>query len=124
VKRTYSIIFLAILFFAPLHAQTRHPAGRTRTFEATAYAQRNATASGARAQTGVVAADPRVLPLGTKIHISNAGPYSCIYLVADTGPRILGRRIDIFIPNPQRAKRFGRQMVDVKVLRQETPPTR
>ena len=97
MKRTYSIIFLAILLVAPLHAQTRHPAGRTRPFEATAYAQRNATASGARPQTGVVAADPRVLPLGTKIHISNAGPYSGIYLVADTGPKILGRRLDIFI---------------------------
>ena len=89
----------------------------TRTFEATAYTQRSATASGVKSQRGVVAADPRILPLGTKIQVSNAGRYSGIYVVADTGPRIQGRHIDLFIPNPQHAKKFGRKIVKVKVLR-------
>jgi 3D (Asp-Asp-Asp) domain-containing protein len=72
----------------------------------------------------VVAADPRILPLGTKIHVGNAGPYSGIYLVADTGPKVQGHRIDIFIPNQQRAKRFGRKVVEVKVLRWGTAPAK
>jgi 3D (Asp-Asp-Asp) domain-containing protein len=38
-------------------------------------------------------------------------------MVADTGPKVQGRRIDIFIPNQQRAKKFGRKVVEVKVLR-------
>ena len=122
MKRTCSIIFLAILLFGFLPAQTRHT-GRTRTFEATAYAKRNATTSGVESQRGVVAADPRVLPLGTKIQVGNAGPYSGIYLVADTGTKVQGRRIDIFIPNQQRAKKFGRKVVNVKVLRWGTPPS-
>ena len=123
MKRACSIIFLAILLFGSLHAQTRRP-GRTRAFQATAYTQRRATASGERAQTGVVAADPRILPLGTKIQVGNAGPYSGIYMVADTGPKVQGRRIDIFIPNQQRAKRFGRKVVEVKVLRWGTEPAK
>jgi 3D (Asp-Asp-Asp) domain-containing protein len=122
MKRTCSIIFLAILLFGFLPAQTRRP-GRARTFEATAYAKRSATASGVKSQRGVVAADPRVLPLGTRIQVGKAGPYSGIYMVADTGPRIQGRRIDIFIPNPQHAKKFGKKLVDVKVLRWGTPPS-
>ena len=123
MKRTCWIIFLVILLFGFLPAQTRRPV-RTRTFEATAYAKRSATASGEEAQRGVVAADPRVLPLGTRIQVRNAGPYSGIYMVADTGPNIQGRRIDIFIPNPQRAKKFGRKVVEVKVLRWGAAPAR
>lgn len=109
MKRTCSIIFLAILLFGSLHAQRR--------FEATAYAKRSTTASGDRPQTGIVAADPRILPLGTKIRVSGAGRYSGIYMVADTGNKVQGRRIDIFIPNQRRAKKFGRKKVGVKVLR-------
>jgi 3D (Asp-Asp-Asp) domain-containing protein len=121
MKRTCSTIFLAILLFGSLHAQTHRP-GRTRAFQATAYTQRRVTASGERSQTGVVAADPRTLPLGTKIQVRNAGPYSGIYIVADTGSRVQGRRIDIFIPNQQRAKKFGRRVVEVKVLRWGAAP--
>jgi 3D (Asp-Asp-Asp) domain-containing protein len=123
MKCTFSITFLVILLFGFLPAQTLRP-DRTRTFEATAYTKRNATASGEQAQWGAVAADPRILPLGTKIQIRNAGPYSGIYMVADTGPRIQGRHIDIFIPNPQRAKRFGKKEVEVKVLRWGAAPER
>jgi 3D (Asp-Asp-Asp) domain-containing protein len=121
MKRTFTITFLVFLLFGLLPAQTRRP-GHTRTFEATAYAQRSATASGLKSQRGVVAADPRILPLGTEIQVWNAGSYSGIYMVADTGPKMKGRRIDIFIPNPQRAKSFGKKMVEVKVRRWGAAP--
>lgn len=115
MKRTFLIASLVILLFGVLPAAIRRT-GPTRTFEATAYTQRSATASGVKSQRGVVAADPRILPLGTEIQVSNAGRYSGIYVVADTGPRIQGRHIDLFIRNPQHAKKFGRKIVKVKVL--------
>ena len=65
---------------------------------------------------GVVAADPAVLPLGTRIRISGAGRYSGVYTVTDTGPAIRGRELDIFIPDGRAATRFGRRRVRVEVL--------
>ena len=74
------------------------------------------TASGKRVHRGMVAADRRVLPLGTKVRLKNAGPYSGVYRVEDTGGRIRGRRIDIYMPSRSAAKQFGRQTVKVEVL--------
>ncbi len=49
-------------------------AAETRSFRATAYCLRGRTASGGNVRRGIVAADPRILPLGTRIEIS-AGSY-------------------------------------------------
>jgi 3D (Asp-Asp-Asp) domain-containing protein len=84
---------------------------------ATAYAQHGRTASGTRARRGVVAADPRVLPLGSKVRVKGAGRYSGVYRVEDTGRRIRGRKIDVFIPSNREARKFGRRPVRVKVLK-------
>jgi 3D (Asp-Asp-Asp) domain-containing protein len=86
-------------------------------FLATAFAQTGITRSGLPAQRGVVAADPRVLPMGTRILVGNAGPYSGTYTVADTGSKVRGRHIDIFMPSHRKAREFGRRIVAVKVLR-------
>ena len=51
---------------------------------------------------GLIAADPRVLPLGSRVRLEHPG-YSGEYLVADTGGLIRGRRIDIWIPNYSRS---------------------
>lgn len=76
------------------------------------------TASGKPTREGrTVAADPSVIPLGTKIEVRGAGAYSGIYTVDDTGRLIQGRAIDIFIDNLAEAKRFGRKKVKVRVLR-------
>jgi len=61
---------------------------------------------------GIIAADPRVLKLGSKITI-NAGPYSGTYLVSDTGGAIKGKKLDIWMPNCSEARRFGRRSVQV-----------
>ena len=90
---------------------------RTMSFEATAYAIDGITASGIRSQPGTVAADTDILPLGTRIRITYPGGAAANYLVADTGEHIQGRRIDIFVPNKAAAKRFGRRMVRVTVLK-------
>ena len=66
---------------------------------------------------GLVAADPRVLPLGTRIRIRDAGSYSGEYLVADTGGGINGFEIDIWMESRAEALRFGRRRVRVEVVR-------
>jgi 3D (Asp-Asp-Asp) domain-containing protein len=84
------------------------------TFEATAYSVDGVTASGRTTRRGIVAADPGVLPLGTHIRVLEAGPYSGMYLVADTGRAIKGHKIDIFIPDDAEARRFGKRPVQVE----------
>ena len=80
------------------------------SFTATAYCLKGRTATGGNVRRGIVAADPRVLPLGTKINL-NAGSYSGSYLVADTGGGVKGRKLDIWVPSCSEARRFGRRTV-------------
>jgi 3D (Asp-Asp-Asp) domain-containing protein len=80
------------------------------------------TASGTATHPGIVAADPRVLPLGSQIRVSDAGAYSGTYIVADTGRAVGGRRIDLYIPNHADARRFGRRTVRVQVLERASSP--
>jgi 3D (Asp-Asp-Asp) domain-containing protein len=82
---------------------------------ATAYSLRGRTASGSRVGKGVIAADPRLLPLGSHVRIE-AGLYSGDYLVADTGGSVRGRRVDIWTPTTREAFRFGRRRVKLTVL--------
>ena len=82
---------------------------------ATAYSLRGKTASGRYVSQGIIAADPRVLPLGSRVRLE-AGPWSGEYLVADTGGAIRGRKIDIWTPTSREAMRFGRRKVKLTVL--------
>jgi 3D (Asp-Asp-Asp) domain-containing protein len=91
-----------------------HDAGMR--FEATAYSQEGKTAGGTHAREGVVAADPSLLPLGTRIRIRDAGGYSGEYVVRDTGRTIKGRELDIYLASDAEAKRFGRKSVRVEVV--------
>ena len=86
-------------------------------FEATAYADHGVTASGHETRKDTAAADPRVLPLGTRVRVTGAGAYSGEYVVRDTGREVAGHRLDIFVPDERAAKRFGRKRVRVEVLR-------
>ena len=86
-----------------------------RAFKATAYCLRGKTASGRMVRRGIVAADPRVLRLGTRIHMTG-GRYTGNYLVADTGGKIKGRILDIWVPSCSEARRWGRRTVQVKVI--------
>jgi 3D (Asp-Asp-Asp) domain-containing protein len=94
---------------------------RGEQFTATAYALEGITASGTRARRGIVAADPRVIPLGSRIRVLDAGKYSGEYLVEDTGSAIKGKIIDIKVGSYAEARKFGRQRVRVEVL--ERPGT-
>lgn len=84
-------------------------------YVATAYSLRGRTASGRMVSKGLIAADPRILPLGTRVRL-DAGAYSGEYLVADTGGMVKGKRIDIWTPTSREAMRFGRRSVKLTVL--------
>jgi 3D (Asp-Asp-Asp) domain-containing protein len=83
---------------------------------ATAYCDRGTTKAGVPARDGIVAADPRRLPLGTRLKIVSPRGFPGVYSVMDTGAEIKGRDLDIFMPSCARAKKFGRQLVRVRVL--------
>ena len=70
------------------------------------------TASGSRAGRGLVAVDPRVIPLGTKLFIDGYG--FCI--AADKGSAIRGNRIDLCFDSHSEACHYGRHRVKVYIL--------
>lgn len=90
---------------------------RPKYFRATAFSSFGLTRDGSLTRPGIVAADSRVLPLGTRIKVRMAGRYSGVYVVRDTGAKVLGRHIDIYIPSRAAAKQFGVKAVQVTVLR-------
>lgn len=71
------------------------------------------TATGRKAEYGVIAVDPRVIPLGTTLYIDRYG----FAIAADTGRKIKGLRIDLCFPTHREASRFGRKTVKVLLLR-------
>jgi 3D (Asp-Asp-Asp) domain-containing protein len=86
-------------------------------FTATAYCKGEITASGVRPRTGVAAADPTLLPVGSVIQVVDVPPYTGIYTIMDTGPMVLGRHIDVYMWSCTEAVKFGRRSVEVMVLR-------
>ena len=87
-----------------------------KNFQATAYALQGRTRSGAYTRRGVIAADPRVIPLGSVVQIKTPG-YSGLYTVHDTGKRIKGNVIDVWVGSPKEARFFGRRQIKLHVLR-------
>lgn len=86
-----------------------------RAYTATAYSLRGRTASGRPVGRGLIAADPSVLPLGTRVRLE-AGSWSGEYVVADTGGAVRGRKIDIWTPTSREAMQFGKRIVRLTVL--------
>ena len=104
---------------ALLRETTAVPApGARLAFNATAYCKGVTTASGVAAQTGVAAADPQLLPVGSVVEIDSIEPrYNGIYTIMDTGPRVQGRLVDIYMWSCHEALRFGRRPVRLVVIR-------
>jgi 3D (Asp-Asp-Asp) domain-containing protein len=71
------------------------------------------TASGRPAGHGIVAVDPRFIPLGTRLYIPGYG----FAIAGDTGGAIIGNRIDLGFNSYSDAIRFGRRAVTVYRLR-------
>ncbi len=92
--------------------------GTRMLFQATAYCKGTTTASGVNVRTGIAAADPALLPVGSVVSI-NVGntKYSGIYTIMDTGPAVQGRTLDVYMWSCHEALAFGRKQVQVTVLR-------
>jgi 3D (Asp-Asp-Asp) domain-containing protein len=87
-------------------------------FSATAYCKGITTTSGAPVQSGVAAADPELLPVGSVVQLDSLPPhYNGIYTVLDTGPSVHGRMVDIYMWSCNEALAFGRQPIHLSVLR-------
>lgn len=91
------------------------PAAAPQIYSATSYSLRGRGASGLGVRKGTIAADPKVLPYGTRVYL-DAGPYTGEYLVTDCGTAIKGRKIDVWVPTYREACRFGRRNVKLTVL--------
>jgi 3D (Asp-Asp-Asp) domain-containing protein len=88
------------------------------SFTATAYCTGTITASGTRPSAQTVAADPKVLPIGSRIRLSGLHEqYDGLYVVEDTGPKVRGRRLDLYIRDCHEAIRFGRRPASVTIVR-------
>jgi 3D (Asp-Asp-Asp) domain-containing protein len=103
--------------------------GQRLAFDATAYCKGITTTSGVAVQSGIAAADPSILPVGSIVQIEAPNPtYDGIYTVLDTGPSVQGHLVDLYIWSCNEALRFGRKSVRLTVLRlgwnpQATTPT-
>ena len=95
---------------------------KTMTVKATAYTANCKGCSGITA-TGinlkknpsakVIAVDPKVIPLGTKVHVEGYGEA----IAGDRGGAIKGNKIDVFIPSKQKAINWGVKTVKVQVYK-------
>jgi 3D (Asp-Asp-Asp) domain-containing protein len=94
---------------API-APTPAPSGtRTITVSSTGYSIQGRTATGMPTGWGVVAVDPSVIPLGTRLTIPGYGEG----VAADTGGNVRGNTIDLWFPTPGQAGAWGRRTVTI-----------
>ena len=119
------VLLLEVSMFDLRHTGLAEPvdptlpvAGARVAFSATAYCKGTTTASGVSVRTGIAAADPGILPVGSVVNIATDDPkYNGVYTIMDTGPKVQGRLLDVYIWSCHEALRFGRRPVEVTVLR-------
>jgi len=93
-------------------------AGARLQFSATAYCKGETTASGVGVRTGIAAADPAILPVGSVVRLETPNPrYTGVWTVMDTGPAVRGRTVDLYLWSCKEALQFGRRKVRLTVLR-------
>ena len=85
--------------------------GRELVVSAYAYCLRGRTASGRYTKHGIVAVDPRVIPLGSRLYVPGYG----WAIAADTGGAIIGNKIDLWMPTSGDCYRWGVRRVKIKV---------
>ena len=81
--------------------------------DAVAYHLPGRTALGVPVRKGVVAVDPKLIPLGTRLFVPGYGRG----LAADVGTAIKGRIIDLWFPSTFQARNWGRRTVTITVYR-------
>ena len=93
--------------------ETTPAAGGSRTFvvEATGYSLSGRTATGLPVGWGVIAVDPAVIPLGSRLTVPGYGEA----VAADTGGAVRGAMIDLWFPTTAQALAWGRRTVTVTI---------
>lgn len=91
--------------------QAAPAAGRTLTVTSTAYSGGGLTATGIPVGWGVVAVDPSVIPLGTRMTIPGYGEG----VAADTGSAVSGLMIDVWMPTEEEASAWGVRTVTITI---------
>lgn len=92
------------------------------TFESTGknpgHPQYGITRSGTKVRPGVVAVDPKVIPLGTKLYVKSLDgrPDYGFASAEDTGGAIKGNKIDLYFESPEDVRKYGRRNVLVYIL--------
>jgi len=99
----------AVTATQPVSTPPIGPGGRTLTVVATGYSMHGRTATGAPTGWGVVAVDPSVIPLGTRMTIPGYGSG----VAADTGSAVQGATIDLWFPTVAQARAWGRRTVTI-----------
>ena len=93
--------------------QTPETAAYRLRVDAVAYHLPGRTALGIPVRRSVVAVDPRLIPLGTKLHVPGYGAG----IAADVGSAIKGRIIDLWMPSTAVARQWGRRTVVITAYR-------
>jgi 3D (Asp-Asp-Asp) domain-containing protein/septal ring factor EnvC (AmiA/AmiB activator) len=99
----------AVAATQPVEMPPVGPGGRTLTVVATGYSIHGSTATGAPTGWGVVAVDPSLIPLGTRMTVPGYGSG----VAADTGSAIQGATIDLWFPTVAQARAWGRRVVTI-----------
>ena len=117
--RTATVSVLLVLASTlAAHAKPRPRPDGWLPMSATAYCLQGRTGSGVHTRQGMVAVDPRRIPLGSSIRVRGLrGVRDGIYAATDTGAAVKNNEIDVFIPDCRAAKAFGRQRVQVRIVR-------
>jgi 3D (Asp-Asp-Asp) domain-containing protein len=116
VPAIVTLVVSGCVFYQPIE-----PSRVWHSFEATAYCDYGFTASGIYVREGVIASDPRILPLGSEIDIQlGDGEVLEKHQVMDTGGAVKGYIIDIWMPTCEQANAFGRKQVKVRVRKKGT----
>lgn len=123
MRRHAPVVVLALVQLEPAVVRVLRPAtiapragpfaragvGERVPVELTAYCLHGFTRRDTWVRDGIVAADPRVFPLGRYVELFIGGAYRGRYLVDDTGLAIKGPILDIWMPTCNAARQFGRR---------------
>lgn len=114
----YSMLPIGFRLAADAEAPSAPSPGVRLAFFSTAYCKGLVTTSGVPAQSGILAGDPALLPVGSVVQLDyKDDKYDGVYTVLDTGPEIQGREVDVYMWSCNDALTFGRRPVSLTVLR-------
>ncbi len=115
--RRWGPLLAAVLFgvvgAGALPASAAESASYRLRVDAVAYHLDGRTASGLPVGRGIVAVDPELIPLGTRLFVPGYGKA----IAADVGTAIKGRIIDLWMPSDAQARKWGRRTVVITIHR-------